>query len=315
MPPGNPAWTRALESEIQAHIDNNRDKRSLVMMRTKVGIPPTSYPAMRPHRDAGMKTWGAMLFLFSLYAPDAYATISSINLGVDDTFAVLAGSTITNTGASIIDGDLGLSAGTAITGFPPGTVNGTIHNADGVALQAQSDWTSAFSAATGAACPGGNDLSGQDLGGLTLTPGVYCLSSSAQLTGTLTLNSLGDPNAFFLFQIGGTLTTSSASSVVFVNGGSGDNVFWAVGSSATLGTTTAFQGNILALASITLNTGASIGCGRALASTGAVTLDDNLVSIDSLGCEVSSDLPEPGTAGLFGAGLLLGTVLLIRHRK
>ena len=119
------------------------------------------------------------------------------------------------------------------------------------------------------------NLTGQNLGGLTLTPGVYSFSSSAQLTGTLTLDAQGDPNALFVFQIGSTLTTASNSSVVFINGGQGNNTFWQVGSSATLGTGTAFTGNILALASITLTTGANIRCGRALARNGAVTQDHN----------------------------------------
>ena len=150
-----------------------------------------------------------------------------------------------------------------------------MHAADAVALQAQNDLTTAYNAAAGLAPT--QNLTGQDLGGLTLTPGVYFFSSSAQLTGTLTLNDLGDPNAQFVFQIGSTLTTASNSSVVTINGGSmpGCNVFWQVGSSATLGTGTAFEGHILALTSITLNTGATILDGSALARNGAVTLDTN----------------------------------------
>jgi MYXO-CTERM domain-containing protein len=161
-------------------------------------------------------------------------------------------------------------------------------------MQAQGDLTTAYNAAAGLACGAGNDLSGQDLGG------------SAQLTGTLTLNGLGDPSAFFLFQIGKTLTTASASSVIFTNGGGGDDLFWQVGSSATLGTTTVFEGSILALASITLDTGANIECGRALASTGAVTMDTNLVSIGSAGCAASAGTaPEPATSTMLGLGLLV----------
>jgi len=137
------------------------------------------------------------------------------------------------------------------------------------------------------------------------------------LTGTLTLDAQGDPNAIFLFQIGSTLTTASSSSVVFVNGGQGDSVFWQVGSSATLGTTTAFTGNILALSSITLNTGANILCGRALARNGAVTMDTNEVSIDTAGCETTSGgaVPEPGTAALLGAGLLVGLIWARNNRR
>ena len=139
----------------------------------------------------------------------------------------------------------------------------TTHAADAVALQAQNDLTTAYNAAAGLVHT--QDLTGQDLGGLTLMPGVYFFSSSAQLTGTLTLNDQGDPNAQFVFQIGSTLTTASNSSVVTINGGSmpGCTVFWQVGSSATLGTGTAFEGHILALTSITLNTGATILDGSA----------------------------------------------------
>ena len=134
------------------------------------------------------------------------------SLGTAQSFAVLGGSTVTNTGPTIITGDLGVSPGTAVTGFPPGIVTGgTIHAADAVALQAQSDTTTAYNDLAGQACT--IDLTGQDLGGLTLVPGVYCFSSSAQLTGALTLDAEGDPNAVWVFQIGSTLTTASNSSV------------------------------------------------------------------------------------------------------
>jgi hypothetical protein len=208
----------------------------------------------------------------------AQAKAASVSLGTANTFAVLGSSTVTNTGPSIITGDLGVSPGSAVTGFPPGIVTppGTIHAADAVALQAQTDNLTAYNYLAGLAPT--QVLTGQDLGGLTLTPGVYFFASSAQLTGTLTLNNLGDPNALFVFQIGSTLTTASNSSVLLSNGGDDPNVFFQVGSSATLGTTTQFKGNILALASITLNTGANIECGRALAQTGAVTLDTNNIS-------------------------------------
>ncbi len=215
-----------------------------------------------------MKVCSIYLGLLPFWALSAYASAINVDLGTADSFAVLAGSTVTNTGATNVHGNLGVGPGTAITGFPPGIVSGgTIHAADAVAMRAQSDLTTAYNFAAGEAS--GNVLTGQDLGGLTLTPGVYSFASSAQLTGTLRLNAQGDPNAVFLSQIGSTLTTASGSSVVFTNGGQGDSVFWQVGSSATLGTTTAFEGNILALTSITLNTGANIGCGRALARNGA----------------------------------------------
>jgi large repetitive protein len=198
------------------------------------------------------------------------------SLGAAQSFAVLGGSTVTNTGPSVITGDLGVSPGTAVTGFPPGlVVSGSIHTADAVALAAQNSVTTAYNALASQACT--QDLTGQNLGGLTLTPGVYCFSSSAQLTGVLTLNAQGNANAVFIFKIGSTLTTASGSSVALANGGSLCNIFWQVGSSATLGTTTSFAGNILALTSITLTTGATV-TGRTLARNGAVTLDSNTVT-------------------------------------
>jgi subtilisin family serine protease len=197
-------------------------------------------------------------------------------LGSAQGFAVLGGSTITSTGSSVITGNLGVSPGTAVTGFPPGlVVSGTIHAADAATIAAQSAVTTAYTSLVGQACT--QDLTGRDLGGQSLVAGVYCFSSSAQLTGTLTLNAQGNPNAVFLFKMGSTLTTASASSVVLINGGSPGNVFWQVGSSATLGTATSFAGNILALTSITVTTGTRI-MGRALAQNGAVTLDTNAVA-------------------------------------
>ena len=204
-------------------------------------------------------------------------TLLSTSLGTAESFAVLGGSAVTNTGPSVIDGNLGVGPGTSVTGFPPGIVtNGVIHAADAVALQAQSDLTTAYLDVADNAVT--VDLTGQDLGGLTLTPGVYFFSSSAQLTGTLTLDAQGDPNAEFDFQIGSTLTTASGANVVLINGADPCNVFWQVGSSATLGTTTAFVGHILALTSITVQHGATVD-GSVLARNGAVTLDDNVISI------------------------------------
>jgi subtilisin family serine protease len=198
------------------------------------------------------------------------------SLGAAQSFAVLGASTVTSTGSSVITGDLGVSPGTAVTGVTPGQVrSGTIHSADAAALAARNDVTRAYNSLAGQACT--RDLTGQDLGGQTLTEGVYCFASSAQLTGTLTLNAQGHANAVFIFRMGSTITTASASSILLTNGGSPGNVFWQVGSSATLGTGTSFAGNILAVASITVTTGARV-TGRTLAMNGAVTLDTNTVT-------------------------------------
>jgi hypothetical protein len=226
---------------------------------------------MNPNRKH-LSLWALLGFLLLGASP----ALGQISLGSAQSFSVLAGSTITNTGTSAIIGNVGVSPGTSVTGFPPGTITGTLHQGDAVAAQAESDATTAYNAILATAC--GTDLSGQNLGGLTLTPGVYCFSSSAQLTGILTLNAQGSSTALFIFKIATSLTTSSGSSVQVINSGSACNIFWQVGSSATLGTGTTFVGNILALASITLTTGSSVS-GSLLARTGAVTLDTDAAAI------------------------------------
>ena len=215
------------------------------------------------------------------------------SLGAAQGFAVLGGSTVTNTGPTVVTNDLGLQPGTSVTGFPPGrVVSGTIHIADDAALQAQNSVTLAYDNLGTQACQ--QDLSGQDLGGKTLTPGIYCFSTSAQLTGILQLNGLGNPNAVFIFKMGSTLTTASNASVVLQNSASACNVFWRVGSSATLGTSTSFAGNILALASITANTSANLS-GRALARNGAVTLDSNAINAAVCGAGTTPPPAPPPT--------------------
>ena len=241
-----------------------------------------------------------------------YASAINVDLGAAASFAVLAGSTVTNTGPSVINGDVGVTPGSAITGFPPGMVvpPSIEYVADAVAMGAETDLTTAYNFAAGEACTGGN-ITGENLGGITLTPGVYCSSSQSQLTGTLTLDDEGDPNSVFIFVIADTLTTASGSSVAFMSGTQGD-VYWLVGSSATLGAGTAFEGNILASKSITLDTGATIACGSALAETGAVTLDTNQISIGCGTTQIPIGSPEPSTAPLL---LLIGASGLLWLRK
>jgi hypothetical protein len=239
--------------------------------------------------------------LLALATTGATAASSAIDLGTAKAFAVLGGATVTNTGPSVINGDLGVSPGSAVTGFPPGIVNGTIHAADATAAQAQSDLTAAYNNAAGQACD--TNLTGQDLGGLTLDAGVYCFDSSAGLTGDLTLNAHGQAGARFIFQIGSALTTASSSTVKLINGARPCNVFWQIGSSATLGTATSFIGNIMALTSITMTTGATLK-GRALARNGAVTLDTNVVtkascdSDDARG-DIGGPCADPAYYGIF----------------
>ena len=209
---------------------------------------------------------------FSIALPQSAAAVvfPKISIGSAATYCALGATTVTNTGNTICNRDVGVSPGTAITGFPPGT--GTLHKGDASASAAQTAAHAAYTSAI--ALTPAVDLTGQDLGGKTLTPNVYKFSSSAQLTGTLTLDGRGDKNAQFVFQIGSTITTASASKVVLLNGARACHVIWAVGSSATLGTTTAFQGDVLAVASITATTGVS-NVGSLIALGAAVTLDTN----------------------------------------
>lgn len=233
-------------------------------------------------------------------------------LGTAASFAILAGSEVTNTGPSVINGNVGVSPGTACSGFtaafippcsnPPGAglVNGTIHAGNAVAAQAQADNMTAYLNLAGR--PAGVNLTGQNLGGLTLTPGVYNFASTALLSGPvpLTLNGLGNPNSVFIFNIVSGLNTGPGSSVVLSNGAQGGNVFWRVGSTATLDTTTAFIGHILALESITLANAATIICGSAWAQNAEVTLDNNVITIcNTIAASAASVLPSSASANQF----------------
>jgi hypothetical protein len=210
-------------------------------------------------------------------------------LSATEAFAVLGAATVTNTGPSIVTGNLGVSPGSAITGFNvsantivgpgtvtngPGLVNGIIHAGGATAAQARADAAAAYGNLTRQACTV-NFPPIQQIGGLVLGPGVYCFPSSAQITGTLTL--VGGPGAVWVFNIGSTLTTATNSAVIMGGAASDTNVFWAVGSSATIGVGTAFLGDIFAVASITLTTRATVS-GRAVALNGAVTMDTNIVA-------------------------------------
>jgi hypothetical protein len=202
---------------------------------------------------------------------------ASIDLQSADNFVVIAGSTVTNTGPTLITGDLGLSPGGAVTGFPPGTVIGSINISDPTAAAAKLHLTAAYLDAAGRSL----DvivMPTNELGGLTLEPGLYKSGSSFAITSVdLTLAAIGDPSAVWIFQMPSTFTVGSGCKVTLTNGAQAENIYWQVGSSATLGTTSVVAGNILAQESITLETGATLN-GRALTQIAAVTLDANTIT-------------------------------------
>ncbi|MCJ7725868.1 MAG: ice-binding family protein [Acidimicrobiia bacterium] len=242
----------------------------------------------------------------------SFAAASPVPLGTADSYAVLAGSAITNTGPTTITGDVGLHPGSAVTGFGSVTLNGALHVADAAAEQAKNDLVTAYNTAVGS---GPATEIATELGGEILTAGVYdSASGTFEITGTLTLDAEGDPDAVFVFQMDSTLVTHTSSIVTIINAGQACNVFWQVGSSATLGTTTTFRGNILALTSITLVTGATVE-GSVLARNGAVTLDSN--TITRAVCDVppttttTTTLGPPETGGGSTSGFQYGPLLLI----
>ncbi len=278
---------------------------------------------VRPFGATGLLLLSALLLLQPTASAFAYANPLPVDLGTSGAFGVLAHETVTNTGDTVVSadpgvgGNLGVSPGSAVTGFPPGVVTppGAIHAADSTAADAQTDAGTAYTNAEGRTP---DQLLGTvfDLGGNTYTPGVYNGSSSLAITGTVTLDGGGDPDAVFIFQAGSTLVTSVSSQVLLTNGAQACNVFWQVGSSATVGATSTFNGTILALASVTVNDGATIE-GRLLAGTGAVTLIND--AIHTPDCAPSSGVPQ---APLFGgwatavavAGFLGAGALVVRRR-
>jgi hypothetical protein len=280
-----------------------------------------------------------LVFVLPLLAVNAYADAFLATAG---NFAVLGGSTVTNTLTPFtnLTGDLGVWPGTAITNQGEINVNGTtaianpaVHATDAVAMQAQSDATTAYNALT-ALTPAGGPL-GDNLTSQVVGVGVYDLGAALlDSGGVLTLNFAGASNANIVFRTASTLTTGSGSSVVIENANSTDNVFWQIGSSATLGTTTAFAGNIIALTSVTLDTGATDLCGSVIARNGAVTMDQNTISntcqftggemigggtgggpgVPGGGGGSGGTVPEPGTLALLSSGLAIGLLKLRKLR-
>jgi hypothetical protein len=231
----------------------------------------------RLRRTASLTALAALFLLgtlATLLGGAAQAAVTAVPLGTAGSFAVLAGAGTTNTGPTTVNGDVGTYPTTTMTGTASMTITGTNHAGDAVTQGAKSDLDIAYNTAAG---EGPTTAIAADLAGQTLTPGVYNSALSIGLTGALTLNAGGDPNAVFVFQAGSTLTTASASSVNLINGAQSCNVFWQVGSSATLGTASTFRGTILALTSITVTTGVTID-GRVLARNGAVTLDTDTIT-------------------------------------
>jgi type VI secretion system secreted protein VgrG len=250
----------------------------------------------KKHACRSAATCIATLSVFGLLAISLSAAASVISLGEAENVAVLGSSTVTNAGPTIVTGNVALSSpGVSITGFPPGTIiAGSQYIGPGLANQAHADAVIAYGQLAGETWT--TDLSGQNLGGMILTPGVYHFDSAAQLTGTLILDTQGDPSATFHFQIGSTLTTDPGSMITFLTGSS-TNIFWQVGTSATIGVDSVLYGNVLADQSITVNAGATV-IGRLIAINAAVTLDTDTITVPAV--------PEPSTwfAGVIALALV-----------
>jgi uncharacterized protein (TIGR03437 family) len=238
--------------------------------------PNTQYTASITNAAAdlaGNTVAGTYVWTFTTGGPAGQSLVCLPNL------AVLAGAAIVNSGSTVVTGDIGVSPGTSTSGFPPGTLTGSIHAGDAVAAQAMADMTAAYNEAV-ARSAGAVPVTG-DAGGQTFTAGLYqSLSSLAITSGDLTLDAKGDPNAIFVFQIASTLTTAAGNHVILAGGAQPSNVYWQVGTSATLGAASAFNGSILANQSITLGTGATVN-GRLAAINGTVTLQSNVVTSPS----------------------------------
>jgi len=282
----------------------------------------TSRSQRAPSRAPGLAATGlfviaALLLIAPVSDAAAFANPAPVGLGTAAPFGVLAGAGVTNGGDTVIDGDLGTSPTPAVTGFPPGTVNGTIHAADATASDAQG---------TGGAGGAYSDAAGRtpnvifdpvhDLVGQTFTAGVYNDSSSLALSGSMTLDAEGNPDAVFIFQAGSTLITSSGSNVVLTNGAQACNVFWQVGSSATLGSGSTFNGTILAATSAELGDSVTLQ-GRVLASTASVTLLNDHITVPA--CAPDSGVAQNPLFGHWGVPVILaaflgGAVLVVRRR-
>ncbi len=266
---------------------------------TATGGTPRWDRGTRPGRRAGaalsLGTAAALSLVVGLVgAPAASASQATVQLGTASSFAVLAGTTVTNTGSSVVSGNLGVSPGSAVTGFPPGqVVNGTQHAADATALQAESDLTTGYLDAAGRTPV---TTVSSDLGGQTLAPGVYKATSGLALTGTVTLDAQNDPSAVFIFQAGSTLITASNSTVALTGAAQACNVFWQVGSSATLGTGSNFSGSVLALTSATVQTGTTVS-GRVLARNGQVSLDDTAITVPACATTSATSTTPTSSSG------------------